>query len=1575
MFASKPSRPNSARAFPRHPGGRCRARYPLGVVELEDRTLLSSGPPGLAADLAQAILIPLASGGSTTQSGHIAGNGDLEFFQINAPVDGLLVAKVHPELTTTSLALLDSQGQLLMQSDGLALGNPDDLIETHLATGTYFLEVQGTSGAGNYTLTTSLTPAYDPFQQIGDLSVYNTPIAVGDFNSDGIPDLATPNDLYLGVGDGTFQNPPTSYNPSGNSSALISGDFNGDGNTDLVVANSYSDTISVFLGNGDGTFQTQEQYAVKDGPDSLVAGDFNGDGHLDLAVANQFDDTVSILMGNGNGTFQPQVTYAVGPSPTSIVAGDFTGDGRLDLAVANQNDNTVSVLLNNGYGTFLSQVTYAVGSSPASLVAGDFSGDGRLDLAVANWSSNDISVLMGNGNGTFQPQVTYATGGNPVSLVADDFSGDGRLDLAVANSFSNDVSVLMGNGNGTFQPQVRFAAGNAPSSLAAADFNGDGRLDLAVANGYSNTISVLLGHGDGSFYGQAADQIPVGAAPNVSVTGDFNGDGRLDLVTADGLSNEVSVLLGNGDGTFQEEGEFAVGDDPSALVAGDFNGDGRLDLAVANLNDGTVSILMGNGDGTFQPRLTYAVGSFPDAIVAGDFNGDGDLDLAVANEADGTVSILMGNGNGTFQPQVTYRVGDSPDAIVAGDFKGDGDLDLAVANLNAGTVSVLMGNGNGTFQAQATYATGSGPSSLVTGDFNGDGHLDLAVANLYSNDISVLLGNGDGTFRPQVAYGMGAYQGSLVTGDFNGDGRLDLAIGDSYLDSVAVLLGNSDGTFQEPEQFGVGTYVNNLVAGDFNGDGRLDLAAISPDPATVPVLLGNSDGTFASASTYATAPDTTPLMADFNGDGIDDVLVIDAAGDILYRQGLARDSTSFAPPVTINPGFPSRDIAFLPQTDQGPLIASVNALDNAISFYAWRNGGFVRLNASLATGQLPAQVLSADLNGDGLDDLVVRNAADGTLSVFLGSAFNQSASVGPVNPQLIPPSFLAPLILSTGLGTSDVEAVDTTGNGMLDLAVTNQVTGQVSIFRYLGNGTFASPTVYRGGTGISDIDDSSGSSQVISLDDTAGVAAGPLTPGGATDLVTINPGSNTLDLLAGLGDGRFANPVSLPTQQPARVIRMADFNQDGILDLAILTADGVDIELGNGHGGFLPPVSYDAGSDPTGLTIADINGDGNSDLLVSNPFGDLLVLLGQGNGTFQPYRNADQTITLAVADLTGNGSKDIVYANSGLDNVVVEYGAGGSTVLGDHAMGLLAPGAVTLADLNGDGIPDLIVANSGSNNVLIYPGLGNGQFGPAVNGGHGYYVGTNPVGITVADLTGTRFPDGKPRLDLIVANEGSNDVSILLNQGVFHFTQGPRLKPGGTGPVSTVVGYFTGDAYPDLLVTDSVSNDVRLLPGVGDGFFNDTDPIIYAVGTNPVTSFVGNFAGGTDLVTINSKSNNLTLISGFNGPNPVTTTIPSAGTDPLSAFAFPSGNGFENLVVGNAGDGVLALFAGGTDGLVLTSRETVRDLPNPTDLSFSVLTSDQVLFYAATAGREVAILVALSLAGTTVSPTLRAALE
>ena len=333
----------------------------------------------------------------------------------------------------------------------------------------------------------------------------------------------------------------TDYGTGAEPYALAAGDFNRDGKLDLAVTNINDNSVSILLGNGDGTFQTQSVYAVGTQPDGIAIGDFRGVGKLDLAVANVQDATVSILLGNGDGTFQPQTVYAVGVGPVSIATADFNGDGKLDLGVANANGTgTVSILLGNGDGTFQPQNVFSTGSAPGSAVAGDFNGDGNIDLVVVNFNDNTVSILLGNGDGTFQAQSVFPAGSTPNSVITADFNGDGKLDLAVTNAISNTISILLGNGDGTLQSPLPYATGQYPVGVTTGDLNGDGELDLAVVNGNDGTVSVLLGYGDATFQGQMV--FPTTFAGGVIVTGDFNGDGRLDLAVTDCCSSQVSAI-------------------------------------------------------------------------------------------------------------------------------------------------------------------------------------------------------------------------------------------------------------------------------------------------------------------------------------------------------------------------------------------------------------------------------------------------------------------------------------------------------------------------------------------------------------------------------------------------------------------------------------------------------------------------------------------------------------------------------------------------------------------------------------------------------------------------------------------------------------------------------------------------------------------------------------------------------------------------------------------------------------------------------------------------------------------------
>src|SRR5205809_3912881 len=346
--------------------------------------------------------------------------------------------------------------------------------------------------------------------------------------------------------------------------------------------------------------------------------------------------------------------YPVGAGPYSVAAGDLNGDGRLDLVVANSLANSVSVLLGNGDGTFQTARNFdaGLGSGPIWVLIVDVNGDGRPDILLANQSRNSVGVLLGNGDGTFQPVMNFDTGGNfAESIAVGDFNGDGKLDVAVAHFMTNNVTVLLGNGDGTFQRAyvvATFAADMFLIPVAVGDVNGDGKLDLVTASVSNVMGAVMLGNGDGTF--QPPRITPFIGDPESIVIRDFNGDGKMDLAFAndDAPDAKVTVMLGNGDGSFQPAQRFSVGAAVrESLAAGDFNGDGKLDLVVANAGTNDVSVLLGNGDGTFRPALTFPAGNRLEFIVVGDFNGDGKLDVAAASYNTNTVEVLLGNGDGT----------------------------------------------------------------------------------------------------------------------------------------------------------------------------------------------------------------------------------------------------------------------------------------------------------------------------------------------------------------------------------------------------------------------------------------------------------------------------------------------------------------------------------------------------------------------------------------------------------------------------------------------------------------------------------------------------------------------------------------------------------------------------------------------------------------------------------------------------------------------------------------------------------------------------------------------------------------
>ncbi|MBE0650042.1 MAG: VCBS repeat-containing protein [Bacteroidales bacterium] len=347
--------------------------------------------------------------------------------------------------------------------------------------------------------------------------------------------------------------PKVDYPTGSNPQSIAVGDFNSDSIPDLAVVNSNSNTVSILLGRGDGTFSPKVDYATGLQPQCVTTGDFNGDGILDLAVVNSNSNTVSILLGNGDGTFNPKVDYTSGlnvNNPIGITTADFNGDGRNDLVVigsSNYNTNTysISLLIGTGNGGFFWQTTiYPNGKQPSYVTTADFNLDGIPDLAWTNSNSNTVSTVLNNGDANnfwASYGVEYTTGSTPTSVTTGDFNQDGIPDLAVTNSGSNTVSILLGKGDGTFNSKVDYPTGIQPQCVTVGDFNGDGIPDLAVANASSSTVSILMGKGDGTFAPKV--DYTTGNTPYFVATGDFNGDGKTDLVVANFGAATVSVLI------------------------------------------------------------------------------------------------------------------------------------------------------------------------------------------------------------------------------------------------------------------------------------------------------------------------------------------------------------------------------------------------------------------------------------------------------------------------------------------------------------------------------------------------------------------------------------------------------------------------------------------------------------------------------------------------------------------------------------------------------------------------------------------------------------------------------------------------------------------------------------------------------------------------------------------------------------------------------------------------------------------------------------------------------------------------
>ena len=1040
-------------------------------------------------------------------------------------------------------------------------------------------------------------------------------VARADLNADGRMDVVVGSptsptlQVLLGDGLGGF-GAPTAVNVGVGSSALVLRDLDHDGRADVLTGSAAGPEVLLLKGQGNGTFAAPVTAVTLLGqPVGLGTGDFNRDGRVDVA-ATSTGGTVEVALATTPGVFAAPTRLTVGGTPGAIAVADFNLDARADLVFGDVGDD-VKRLLGDGAGGFGAVAPLGMGPGTVALVVSDLNLDARPDVVAARGASGVVSVASGNGDGTFNILPAVSTGGQPSGLAVADMDADGRGDVVVTG-VGGDVLVLRGELNGALSTTPVVAPAGGPlAAVVVLDADRSSRPDVVAARPGGNGVAVLLNTQVDRCERSlgAGMQLTVATQPSAVTVADLNQDGRLDLVAAASTTNNLHVARGRGNGTF---GAFTLvplspgATNPQGVTTGDFNGDGRVDLVSVNQNTNNVSLLLDNGAGGYTSS-NWSTGTSPRAVAAADFDQDGKLDLVASNGNANSVTVLYGNGDGTFTNVPAVNVGVTPQSLVVADFNSDGCPDVATGNGGGNNVTALRANRDATsgaclrsFTSLGNFAVGGGPRAINAGDFNADNKLDVVVANASNNSVSVLPGLGDGSFSGAVTTAATAASPEfrdprgLTVGDFNQDGRLDVATGNFLGNSMTLLLGQGTGTTLAPFVIGgsaaAGTGVTSLLGADLDGDGRQDLVGTIGADNRVAVLRGTATGVAGASLLPALAGPTAAATAmgittgDLNKDGKPDLLVANRSAakiSLLVGDGSGGFAPAVSPSVGTNPtAVTVSDV----NRDGNPDVLVANNVTSNISLLLGDGAGNLpATGTNFASGSGPRSIRTADLDLDGDPDLLVAGSG-------LHTHLNNGSG-----------GFAAPTTFGIGSTPAALVTADFNNDGRVDVAAANQ-SSAATVGVLLGNGT--------GGF--------TGAARTLGLGNNAtAIAAGDMDQDGKVDLaVTIGSAPNfEVRVLKGVGDGTFTAMASLPLTIGSPGIdgvAIGDIDGDGRLDIAITTpaSDSVVMWRGNGAGGFLGPVSWSSGDTTSSLTLADLNADGLLDVATGGVV-VLSVLLGR----------------------------------------------------------------------------------------------------------------------------------------------------------------------------------------------------------------------------------------------------------------------------------------------------------------------------------------------------------------------------
>ncbi len=1312
---------------------------------------------------------------------------------------------------------------------------------------------------------------------------------------------------------------PANYTVGTSPKSIAVGDFNLDGRLDAAVLNTSSTNISILLGNVAGGLSPAPTPTIPVGstlPTTIVKGDFNGDSVLDLATGNR--NNCSIFIGNGNGTFtlRPLVTVTY---PNFIVTGDFNNDTHLDLATANRSSNSVTVLLNNGFGNFTPQIASSVGTTPNSMATGNFNADTFLDLVVANEGSNTLTVLYGDNAGGFttSPLLTInstvivngsSVAAKPLSVVAEDFDRDGKTDLAVGVSASpRSINVLLNDGSGGFGNATTFPvilgvpSSTVIRSLVAGDFNFDGFKDLAAATEGGNKIAIVLGNGAGGFgaasFLETHNPVIASTSPQYITTGDFNADGRTDLISANAAVNNVSVFINSAripdvSLTKVHNGDFSTG----------FQG--TYTLTVSNTGTGATV-------GTTTVTDTLPAGL---SFVAGD--GTNWTCSAAGQDVTCTTSEPIQDGeSSSITLTVDIASAAAPSVTNTASVANSGELNNSANNSASDTAAVNTPPVSNDDQI-TTNEDISANISLVSTDANNDA-LTYSIASPSNGTLSGTIPNL--TYTPNPNFN-GADSFTFRTND--GKANSNTAIVNVTVNPVDDAPIATNDIYVVAEDDALEVTAPGILINDTEADGStLTAQLVTTTPEGTLVL--NPNGSF----TY-TPPANFSGTETFTYTAFDGTLPSNTA-----TVTITYDAVNDSPEAANQSVSTNEDIALA-------ITLVANDVDNTDLTYT------VLTNPTKGTlsGTAPNLTYTPNANYFGTDSFTFK-ASDGNSD---SNTATVNITINPVND--------APVALNENYSVNDGDTLtvpatsgvlindsDLENNPLVAVLVTQPANGSVTLnpdgsFSYTPNINGTDSFTYVANDGNIANNSSNVATVTIAV---GGVSNLAITQTDSSD-PTIVGGSLTYTLtVTNLGPSPATNVVVSDTLAGNIVFNFATSSQGTCSGTSPITCNlnpiarnataNIAINVTPSGSGTISNAASVTGAE------LDSNTANNSTSESTSVTIDLCTTANFSTAT--PLGLPGTPRSIATGDFNADGRPDLVTANQSTNNVSIFLGNNTNGFptspinirVGDISSSSI-PKAVLIADFNRDNNPDIATANSNQNNISIIFGDGLGGFSAATN--YSVAPATKPTGLVAGYFNADNY------LDLATANDGSGNVSVLLNNGAGGFPTATNTTASSILRADAIAtGDFTSDGNLDLAVTsDRSPGKLFVLQGDGAGNFSTTLGI-FNVGNAPSAVIAGDFNGDnkTDLVVANSSSSSVSLLlnNGAGGLD-----LPQSFTSGASPRGLAAGDlnndGRLDLVIARGGGGTLisTMLNDGAGGF-----ETARDFTAGTN-PFAVALGD-----------------------------------